>query len=58
MIHKLASSRLFKMLAAFLGWFEHAGVVAMNVEWLSKGSLLVVAVLVILLIVFSAKEAV
>jgi hypothetical protein len=53
-IHRLASSRL---VAAFVGWFEHAGVVAINIEWLSKGSLVVLVMLVVFLVLFSVKEA-
>lgn len=58
MWHKMASSRLIKLSAAFLTWFEHAGVVAINVEWLSRGSLVVVAGVVIVFVVFSIKERV
>jgi hypothetical protein len=56
-IHRLASSRLVKLVAAFVGWFEHAGVVAINIEWLSKGSLVVLVMLVVFLVLFSVKEA-
>lgn len=56
MLHKMASSRSIKLVAAFLTWFEHAGVVAINVEWLSRGSLAVVAGVVIVFVVFSVKE--